>query len=104
MNTKQDHPIPSGATLTLPEPDPDNITVLTRNLPNKPILPWNHYDSPWRDPEAEDTDKEAENLDQSESADETEEGHTNKTTNAADQQSQTSTDELHQLDSSNPSG
>jgi len=31
----------------LPEPDLDNITVLTENLPNKPILPWNRYDSDW---------------------------------------------------------
>ncbi|NJL82285.1 MAG: hypothetical protein HC890_03785 [Chloroflexaceae bacterium] len=30
----------------LPEPDPENITVLTQNLPNTPILPWNQYDSP----------------------------------------------------------
>jgi len=27
--------------------DLDNITVLTRKLPNRPILPWNHFDSPW---------------------------------------------------------
>lgn len=38
--------------INLPEPDPDNITVLAHNLPNKPILPWNRYDSPWDDPEA----------------------------------------------------
>lgn len=31
----------------LPEPDTDNITVLTHALPNEPILPWHHYDSPW---------------------------------------------------------
>ncbi|WP_448560884.1 hypothetical protein [Trichothermofontia sp.] len=31
----------------LPEPDKDNITVLTSKLPNEPILPWNRYDSPW---------------------------------------------------------
>lgn len=43
----------SGKRLNLPEPDPDNITVLTRNLPNTPILPWHHYDSPWNDAEAE---------------------------------------------------
>ncbi len=38
-------------TLELPEPDSDNITVLTDKSPNKPILPWNHYDSPWEDSE-----------------------------------------------------
>lgn len=35
----------------LPEPDPDNITVFTNKLPNKPILPWNRYDSPWSEEE-----------------------------------------------------
>ena len=34
-------------TVVLPEPDTDNITVLSHNLPNKPILPWNRYDSLW---------------------------------------------------------
>lgn len=33
----------------LPEPDTENITVLTRELPNEPILPWHRYDSPWLD-------------------------------------------------------
>lgn len=33
--------------IKLPEPDLDNITVLTENLPNKPILPWNRYESGW---------------------------------------------------------
>lgn len=36
------------SSLELPEPDADNITVLTSKLPNKPILPWNRYDSPWK--------------------------------------------------------
>lgn len=35
----------STKTIKLPNPDPDNITVLTEHLPNKPILPWNRYDS-----------------------------------------------------------
>ncbi len=35
----------------LPDPDPDNITVLTNKLPNKPILPWNRYDSPGKEEE-----------------------------------------------------
>ncbi|MGK7931219.1 MAG: hypothetical protein AB4041_07265 [Microcystaceae cyanobacterium] len=39
------------ATSDLPEPDSDNITVLTDKLPNKPILPWNRYDSPWEEGE-----------------------------------------------------
>jgi hypothetical protein len=39
--------------LRLPKPDPANITVLTPNLPNKPILPWSHFDSPWLDKEVE---------------------------------------------------
>lgn len=39
--------------LDLPEPDLENITVLTKNLPNKPILPWHHYDSPWSEKQAQ---------------------------------------------------
>jgi hypothetical protein len=72
MNTEQVHTIPSGEHLTLPEPDPDNITVLTRNLPNKPILPWNHYDSPWHHPDEEEAIQEAENADPSERSDDVE--------------------------------
>lgn len=60
MDSKPVDTIGSGEHLTLPEPDPDNITVLTRNLPNTPILPWNHYDSPWSEPEAETTEPESE--------------------------------------------
>lgn len=37
----------SPKSVKLPEPDQDNITVLTHHLPNKPILPWNRYDSDW---------------------------------------------------------
>jgi len=33
--------------IDLPQPDAENITVLTDKLPNKPILLWNRYDSPW---------------------------------------------------------
>lgn len=33
--------------LRLPKPDAANITVITPNLPKKPILPWTHFDSPW---------------------------------------------------------
>lgn len=35
--------------VALPKPDVNNITVLTENLPNEPILPWHHFDSPWLD-------------------------------------------------------
>ncbi|AFY77376.1 MAG: hypothetical protein IGR93_05635 [Hydrococcus sp. C42_A2020_068] len=35
--------------IELPKPDAENITVLTDKLPNKPILPWNRYDSPWEE-------------------------------------------------------
>lgn len=41
----------------LPDPDLDNITVLTENLPNKPILPWNRYDSDWDENLNQDIDK-----------------------------------------------
>jgi hypothetical protein len=43
--------------ISLPKPDAQNITVLTRELPNDPILPWHHYDSPWLD--AEEVDETA---------------------------------------------
>lgn len=33
--------------MALPEPDVSNITVLTESLPNEPVLPWHHFDSPW---------------------------------------------------------
>lgn len=39
--------------IKLPKPDLRNITVLTRKLPNIPILPWNHYDSPWLEQETQ---------------------------------------------------
>lgn len=43
----------------LPEPDLDNVTVLTDSLPNNPIIPWHHYDSPWEDhQEKEDENQE----------------------------------------------
>lgn len=42
--------------VSLPEPDIENITVLTKSLPNEPILPWHHFDSPWL--EREETDSE----------------------------------------------
>jgi hypothetical protein len=44
QNGESNHP-ESTKSIKLPDPDPDNITVLTQNLPNKPILPWNRYDS-----------------------------------------------------------
>ncbi len=54
MNTKQTHNQESSKKpVQIPDPDQDNITVLTENLPNKPILPWNHYDSPWEEGERE---------------------------------------------------
>jgi|GEM_PF-4940031 len=41
----------------LPEPDNDNITVLTSKLPNEPILPWNRYDSPWLESESPESEQ-----------------------------------------------
>jgi hypothetical protein len=52
--------------VALPEPDVSNITVLTESLPNEPVLPWHHFDSPWleRDaaPEAEEETPPADDL------------------------------------------
>lgn len=42
---------PDSECLRLPKPDPANITVITPNLPNKPILPWTQFDSPWLESE-----------------------------------------------------
>jgi hypothetical protein len=38
--------------VALPEPDVSNITVLTESLPNEPVLPWHHFDSPWLERDA----------------------------------------------------
>ena len=57
MNSQQVDDNHSGKRLNLPEPDPENITVLTRNLPNTPILPWHHYDSPWSEAQEENPDQ-----------------------------------------------
>ncbi|WP_448571821.1 hypothetical protein, partial [Trichothermofontia sp.] len=50
-NHVKDHAVEPPKT-PLPEPDNDNITVLSSKLPNEPILPWNRYDSPWLESEA----------------------------------------------------
>ena len=86
MNTNQANTTSSGGHLTLPEPDPDNITVLTRNLPNKPILPWVHYDSPWREGSAE-------NEDESHNADEVDESSEPQAGTAVEQEPAETTDE-----------
>lgn len=65
MNSQQVYNHNSGKRLNLPEPDPENITVLTRNLPNKPILPWHHYDSPWSEAQEEE-EESSEIVDQGE--------------------------------------
>lgn len=51
--------------VALPKPDTNNITVLTESLPNEPILPWHHFDSPWLEKEefsAEEPPEEAPSL------------------------------------------
>lgn len=52
--------------IKLPEPDLDNITVLTENLPNKPILPWNRYDSDWDENTHQDNPLESEENERNE--------------------------------------
>jgi len=39
MNTNQDKTTSSKKSLELPEPNLDNITALSHNLPNTPIIP-----------------------------------------------------------------
>lgn len=46
MSDEQDNKVLE-QRVCLPKPDVDNITVLTKNLPNGPVLPWHHFDSPW---------------------------------------------------------
>ncbi len=46
-NTDQEDGLEQQKPIRLPEPDTNNITVLTKELPNDPILPWHRYDSPW---------------------------------------------------------
>jgi hypothetical protein len=46
-STDQDDGLEQQKPIRLPEPDTNNITVLTKELPNDPILPWHRYDSPW---------------------------------------------------------
>ncbi|ASC72662.1 uncharacterized protein XM38_036200 [Halomicronema hongdechloris C2206] len=47
MADESDNARMAGKRVCLPDPDKDNITVLTSKLPNAPILPWHRYDSPW---------------------------------------------------------
>ena len=51
MSSEEEDMKTSEKRLALPKPDPANIKVLTSNLPKNPILPWNHFDSPWLDGE-----------------------------------------------------
>jgi len=62
----------SADRVVLPQPDLKNITALTRNLPNNPILPWNHYDSPWSPEESNEQAEEAKSSEQTETEIETE--------------------------------
>jgi hypothetical protein len=55
--------------LELPKPDSENITVFTHNLPNKPILPWNRYDSPWQETEEKQDENEQNQSEQVDKAD-----------------------------------
>jgi len=51
----------------LPEPDLDNVTVLTESLPNNPIIPWHHYDSPWEEKEDEEEESEEDSNEEKQS-------------------------------------
>jgi len=56
MSSTADNPNSPKKKVNLPEPDQDNITVLTNKLPKGPILPWNRYDSPWHDSKGKNKD------------------------------------------------
>ena len=75
--------------VALPEPDVSNITVLMESLPNGPVLPWHHFDSPWLerdDAESPDSDVEASlEIDSESDSDSEEEASSDETeTYAAD--------------------
>ncbi|MDB9518967.1 hypothetical protein PN466_18645 [Roseofilum reptotaenium CS-1145] len=83
MSSTADNPNPPKKKVNLPEPDQDNITVLTNKLPKRPILPWNRYDSPWHDPEKKGSLKEEESkiapnveYEEAETPEETQKGNT----------------------------
>jgi hypothetical protein len=73
---EKDIPVSSEATpsegIHLPKPDLENITVLTHSLPNKPILPWNRYNSLWDETEAEVEDSDLEETNNSQDSSEEE--------------------------------
>ncbi|MEM7554013.1 MAG: hypothetical protein AAF378_07925 [Cyanobacteria bacterium P01_A01_bin.84] len=56
MNSEEEDMQTSGKQIPLPKPDPANIEVLTSHLPKAPILPWNHFDSPWLDAEVDESE------------------------------------------------
>ncbi|MGD1875612.1 MAG: hypothetical protein ACFB02_21465 [Mastigocoleus sp.] len=60
MNSEEEDMQTNGKNVPLPKPDPDNIKVLTSNLPKAPILPWNHFDSPWLEGEVNNLEGEEE--------------------------------------------
>lgn len=60
MNSEPIDVTDSGKGVNLPKPDPANITVLTPKLPNKPILPWTQFDSPWLEEEGEEASTQQE--------------------------------------------
>lgn len=63
-HSTDNHPVEEspGKRVQLPRPDADNITVLTRELPNEPILPWHRFDSPWLRPDADTVAESLEEL------------------------------------------
>jgi hypothetical protein len=73
MNPQQANNNPVDETpskrIRLPRPDAENITVLTRELPNEPILPWHRFDSPWIQPESEGDDADAESQEMTDKTD-----------------------------------
>ena len=64
MSSEEEDMKTSEKRLPLPKPDPANIKVLTSNLPKNPILPWNHFDSPWLDGEESEADESETKLEE----------------------------------------
>lgn len=68
MSSEEEDMKTSEKRFSLPKPDPANIKVLTSNLPKNPILPWNHFDSPWLDGEKSEADTLDATVDEEEDA------------------------------------
>ncbi|MDJ0800627.1 MAG: hypothetical protein QNJ51_28105 [Calothrix sp. MO_167.B12] len=103
MNSNPIEATESGKNVNLPKPDPANITVLTPKLPNKPILPWTHFDSPWLEKEEGEGEGEEEALTGQETSAENQESQLEASTDEENTSEATETQIEASTTDSNPS-